>query len=156
MNGPPAKLKVTIVTACIVAAVAAPATGSAAIEIARIRYNPPGADSGSNRHLNHEFIVIRNTGQHREALTHWRIVERVHGDVFEFPSFHLAPGRKVTIHTGIGDDRAHHLFWNSSMYVWHNFSDEAVLRDGDDHRVDRCDYVVDGETKQWLGHAADC
>jgi hypothetical protein len=152
----PAWLEVTIVTACIVAAVTAPATGSAAIKIARIRYNPPGADSGSNQHLNHEFVVIRNTGERRVTLTGWRLLERRDDLVFRFPRFRLGAGHEVTIHTGVGTDRRFHLFWNSLDYVWNNGRDKAIFRNDRDDLVDRCNYVVDPEVKQWLGHSADC
>jgi hypothetical protein len=86
------RLGIAFVGVLVLAMLAAPATGSAAIKIARIRYNPPGAETGTNRHLNHEFVVIRNTGQRRVVLTDWTLVERRDTLVFSFPRFRLGAG----------------------------------------------------------------
>ena len=41
---------------------AAPAAASAAVRIAKIQYDPPGSDTGTNSHLNMEYVVLKNTG----------------------------------------------------------------------------------------------
>jgi Lamin Tail Domain len=148
--------RLVLVGVLVLAMLAIPATASGAIRIARIRYNPPGADSGSNTHLNHEFVVIRNTGDRRVILTGWKLVERREGRVFTFPRFRLPGHHTVTIYTGTDTDRRYVLFWNRDDYVWHNGRDTATLRDDNGDRIDRCSYVVDPDVKQWLGHSADC
>ena len=149
-------LRIAVMAMVLSLLFAAAPWASAAIKIARIRYNPPGADSGTNRHLNHEFIVIRNAGPHRVVLTGWTIVEQQADLVFTFPRFRLSGHDKVRIHSGVGTDSRYDLFWNDNMYHWDNGLDTAILRDRDDDRIDRCHYVNDPEVKQWLGHMAEC
>ena len=49
----------------LVMAMALPA--SAKIEFHRIVYNPSGSDTGTNSHLNREFVVLHNTGSRGPA-----------------------------------------------------------------------------------------
>ena len=149
--------KTMIFGAVVVVAVvlALTSASSAAIRISRIRYNEPGAETGTNTHLNHEYIVVKNTGSRRVILTHWRIVEGRFGSVYSFPAFRLGAGASVTIHTGMGNDGRADLYWNHN-YVWHNGRDTALLRNADGAWVDNCRYVVDPERLQWLGHKAKC
>jgi len=39
-----------------------PAVASAAIKVSKIHYDPPGEDTGTNVHLNKEYVVLKNTG----------------------------------------------------------------------------------------------
>ena len=48
-----------------------PAEAAAAIRFGVIQYDPSGADSGSNAHLNQEWVTIRNTGAKPRRLTGW-------------------------------------------------------------------------------------
>jgi hypothetical protein len=52
----------------IVVAAALVSTAPAAIKIAKIRFDPPGADTGSNSSINEEWIILRNTGNSRQAV----------------------------------------------------------------------------------------
>lgn len=133
-----------------------PSAGSAAIRITRIRFNEPGGEMGTNAHLNHEYIVVKNRGSHRVILTDWRIVEGRSGLAYSFPAFRLAAGARVTIHTGTGDDGRADLFWNRDDYVWSNGRDRALLRNAEDTRVDECRYVRDVDRDPWLGQKAKC
>ena len=58
-------------TLLLVMAMALPA--SAKIEFHRIVYDPPGADTGSNSHLNQEIVVLHNTGSRTRRIGNWRI-----------------------------------------------------------------------------------
>ena len=55
----------------LVIAMALPA--SAKIEFHRIAYNPSGSDTGTNSHLNQEFVVLHNTGSRARRIGNWRI-----------------------------------------------------------------------------------
>jgi len=144
-----------LVGVLVLAMLAIPATASGSIRIARVRYDPPGLDSGSNTHLNHEIVVIRNTGDRRVILTGWTLAEHGQGLVFTFPRFRLPGHHTVTIYTGTDTDRRYDLFWNRDDYVWSNARDTATLRDDNGDRVDRCHYVDDGEGDPTAG-SADC
>jgi hypothetical protein len=45
----------------------------AKIRITKIYFDSPGDDTGSNTSLNAEYVVIKNTGTTRKALTGWTL-----------------------------------------------------------------------------------
>jgi hypothetical protein len=134
------RARVAVVGVVVLVVLAAPAMASAAIRIARVRYNPPGINTGSTESLNRQFVVIRNTGDRRVILTGWTLVPLHEGRAFEFPRFRLPGHHTVTIHTGTGTDRRYDLFWNRVDYVW-MYTHTATLRDDDGDRIDRCHWV---------------
>ena len=48
-------------------------TAPAAIRFASIHYNSPGADNGSNKSLNKEWIKVSNHSNKAKKLTGWTI-----------------------------------------------------------------------------------
>jgi Lamin Tail Domain len=118
---------------------AVPATASAAINITFIRYNPPGADTGSNTSLNNEYVTVHNNGRLAKALTGWRLHDNQHHR-FTFPSFSLCGGCSVRIHTGSGTNGTHNLYWSSGNYIWNNTGDRATLVKSTSVIRDTCAY----------------
>jgi Lamin Tail Domain len=116
-----------------------PAEASAAIKITKIYYDSPGSDTGSNTSLNHEYVVIKNTGTAKVALTGWTLRDLAN-HVFKFPTFKLAPGSLVTVHTGKGANTLHSLYWRSGAYIWNNDGDTAKLRRRNGTLADTCSY----------------
>jgi competence protein ComEC len=48
--------------------------------------------------------------------------------VYTFPSFVLAAGATVTVHTGPGTNTAMDLYWGLGSSVWNNTGDTATLK----------------------------
>ena len=149
----------TSLVAALLVAVAAPA--HAAIEITKIQFNPSGRDTGTNRHLREEMVVIKNTGSRAVRLDGWRIVDAgrdhvyVYGDLNRrddvFTDIRLRPGGYVRIHSGRGQDTAtaevhtntptsYDFYWDLDNYVWNNNGDRATLINDSGNIVDRRRY----------------
>lgn len=133
-------LRVPLVAAIVIAIVAWPAAAGARIKIQTIRYDPPGADSGSNSSLNQEWIALKNTGRRARQLRGWRIHDRGRSHVYRFRRFRLRPGAVVRVHTGRGSDTRRDLYWGLDYYVWNNDGDRATLLKRNGDVVDRCSY----------------
>jgi hypothetical protein len=131
------KVLVAILATAVV--LAGSAEASAAIKITKIYYDSPGSDTGSNASLNAEYVVIKNTGSKAVTLTGWTLRD-VANHVFTFPTFKLAAGNRVTIHTGKGSKTLHHLYWGSGAYIWNNDGDTARLRRRDGSLASTCSY----------------
>ena len=106
------------------------------VRITRVVYDPPGSDDGSN--LNAERVVVRNVSGRRKDLTGWRLSDAA-GHVYRLPAFSLPAGDTVTVHSGNGRKRAHHLYagWG---YTWNNTGDIARLRTRGGVLADRCSW----------------
>src|SRR5215213_5245592 len=121
----------SIATACVLVALLAVTAAGAKIRIAKIVYNPPGADTGSNRSLNAERVKVTNTGLTTRSLHGWRIRDR-QGHVYVFGLVALGPGRSVILHTGRGNpnyvSEPQHNYWQRRNYVWNNGGDRATLK----------------------------
>jgi hypothetical protein len=109
------------------------------IRITRVNYDPPGSDTGSNAHLNKEWVVIKNFGQQARQLRGWTLRD-TSNHRFRFPRFTLRPGRTVKVHTGSGQRTRRDLYWGSGNYVWNNDGDRATLRNRDGRLIDRCSW----------------
>jgi hypothetical protein len=77
-----------------------------------------------------EYVRITNAGGAAQQLSGWRIISVVGPQVFDFPSYSLAPGATVSVHSGpdappTGGD----IFQWSRAYIWNNDGDTAELRD---------------------------
>jgi hypothetical protein len=138
------KALVLAVMAVIVLGLAGQA--SAAIKIREIYFDSPGADTGSNKSLNAEWVLIKNTGTTRKTLTGWTLRDTSH-HVYKFPTFKLGPGKSVKVHTGKGSNTASNLYWKLDYYVWNNDGDTAKLRKKDGSLVDSCSYSGAGSSK---------
>lgn len=107
------------------------------VRIARVSYDSPGSDTGSNPSLNAEWVAIKNNGSRARQLRGWKLRDRT-GHTFRFPRFTLRPGRTVKVHTGRGSRSARHLYWGQDWYVWNNSGDRATLRNRHGRLIDRC------------------
>ncbi|GIU97385.1 MAG: hypothetical protein KatS3mg013_1188 [Actinomycetota bacterium] len=116
---------------------------SAAIRIAKIQYDPPGTDTGTNAHLNKEFVVITNTGGCAVRLDGW-VLKDAAGHRYTFGPFRLRAGKSVTIHTGRGADDRNDLYWGPKYYIWNNDGDTATLKNAAGKTVDSCRYPGGG------------
>jgi hypothetical protein len=103
-------LALVIVTGLAISALASPRGGT--VHIAKIAFDPPGADNGSNASLNKETVVIVNGGSTSVVMTGWTLRDR-DAHVFRFPTFSLRAGARVTVHNGQGSDNAANLYWDS-------------------------------------------
>lgn len=115
-------------------------SSSGGARITAIYFNSPGNDTGSNSSLNAEWVRIKNTTSTRKTLTGWTLRDSS-THVFTFPTFGLAAGAAVKVHTGSGGDTAGNLYWHESGYIWNNDGDTATLRNAGGTVVDRCSYT---------------
>ena len=131
-------LKLLLSAAVTCLTLLSPAAASAAIRIAWIYFDPPGSDTTSK--LNQEYVVVRDTGNHRQSLQSWRLRDKAN-HVFVFPSgFKLKAGATVRIHTGNGQDDQNDLHWDSGWYIWNNDGDKVTLRSASGKVKDTCSY----------------
>lgn len=122
--------------ACL--AMAAPST--AAIRFARIQYDGPGDDTGSNPSLNREWFQVKNTGKQTKTIAGWKVRDRT-GFVFKFPAgFKLGAGKTVMVHTGRGANTKSNLYWKLDAYVWNNTGDKATLKTSGGTVADTCSW----------------
>lgn len=120
---------------------AAPAEAAApAVRIVKVVYDSPGKDDRSNRSLNGEYVVLRNTTKKAITLTRWILRDET-GYKYRFGPFVLKPGKTVTVRTGSGRDTATTVYWNRRQYVWNNDRDTASLyRGGDLKKIHSCSW----------------
>ena len=116
------------------------ATANAAIRITKIRYDPPGVDTGSNPSLKAEYIKLTNKGSHSVNLLGWKVFDTFFPAPYTFGTFNLGAGKSVFIHTGHGKDTHRHKYWDLNEYVWDNDGDTATLKDYQGHKKDSCHY----------------
>jgi hypothetical protein len=136
-------LAVAVSTVGFVALPAAPAHAAGTILLGRIQYDPPGTDSGSNTHLNTEYVIIRNTGGSTRSLTGWTLRDR-QAHTYTFGTFSLAAGAQAVVRTGKGTNSAVNRYWGrgpgTAGYVWNNTGDAATLRTNANVTVDSCSW----------------
>jgi Lamin Tail Domain len=135
---------VSLIAAALTLGLAAPS--SAAIRITKIYFDSPGADTGSNKSLNAEYVVIKNTGTIRKTLTGWTLRDASR-HVYKFPTFRLGAGKSVKVHTGKGINYLGNLYWRSSSYIWNNNGDTATLKRSNGTVASRCSYTGAGSYK---------
>jgi hypothetical protein len=110
------------------------------IRIRAIYFNSPGVDTGTNTSLNAEWVRLKNITSTRKTLTGWTLRD-ASSHVYHFPTFGLAAGSTVRVHTGSGSNTASNLYWRSSFYIWNNTGDTAILKNASATTVDRCSYT---------------
>jgi hypothetical protein len=100
------------------------------MRIDRVVYDPAGPDR-----LNAETVTLVNRGR-RANLNGFQLLDRA-GATYTLPSYRIAHGGKVIIHSGSGPDRRGHLYagWG---FIWNNHGDTARLRAPAGQLVDRC------------------
>lgn len=145
---------VVVLAAGLMLAAAAAAPVSAAIKVTRINFDPAGRDTGTNTHLNKEWIILKNSGPRAKQLGGWKVHDRGRDHVYTFGRLYLQPGDTVKLRTGRGSDGAsvcevgspcaretrYDFFWGLRSYVWNNRSDLAILRKRSGTMADRCRY----------------
>jgi hypothetical protein len=87
--------------------------------------NAPGND---NDNLNQQYICLRNRTGSTVLLSGWHLQD-AKGAKYTFPSFELAPGAAVRVHTGRGKDAESDLYWGRGSSVWCNEGDTVSLYD---------------------------
>jgi hypothetical protein len=156
---------VLVLTAVLCVSAAAPAT--AAIKIKRIAFDPAGADSGTNRHLRRELVVIKNTGSRAVRVDGWRLRDRGGDHTYRFgdqrrgddvfTDIRLRPGEFIRLHTGRGQDSMtatinghkesyYDFYWDLDNYVWNNDGDRAKLIRPNGNVVDTCAYTATADS----------
>lgn len=121
-------------------------SSSGGARITAIYFDSPGSDTGTNSSLDAEWVRIKNTTSTRKTLTGWTLRDSS-SHVFTFPTFALAAGAAVEVHTGSGTNSATNLYWHSTGYIWNNTGDTATLRNGGGTLVDRCSYTSADDPK---------
>lgn len=124
-------------------AVATSAQALPAVMITKVYYDSPGSDTGSNTSLNAEYVVIKNTTTSSRSLTGWTLRD-AQSHIYKFPTFTLAAGASVTVHTGKGTATRYHRYYNSSWYVWNNTAGTAYLPNAAGTTVDTCGWTTMG------------
>ncbi|GGO87862.1 lamin tail domain-containing protein [Wenjunlia tyrosinilytica] len=115
------------------------------------QFDALGADDSTNASINGEYLRLTNTTDLPRQLSGWTIPDPTSaGQDFAFPSFVLAPGRSVTIHSGRGTGTSTDLYWGRGRHVWDNESGFAFLWDQDSRTRDVCDYDSDFDPG-WAG-----
>jgi hypothetical protein len=133
------KKRLTLLALVIVLTGALAAPVPAAIKIAKIYYDSPGPENGSNASLNGEWIRLKNTGGAARSLRGWKIRDAA-GHEYKFGAYRLRAGRKVIIHTGSGANSSGNRYWGRGNYVWNNDQDTARLRRSNGTLADSCHY----------------
>jgi hypothetical protein len=129
------------------------------ILINKILVNPKGKDTGKNKHLNKEVLVITSGTGEAFSIDGWELHDRGRESVYEFPS--VGETNRVVVHSGRGEEWAvtgcngdcyttSHVYWGRRRYVWDNKGDRAVLRNNAGDFVDACRYG------KKVGRSKDC
>jgi Lamin Tail Domain len=135
-----AHLSAALVGAALaVAVLPSTADATSAVRLGKIQYDSPGSDDRSNSSLNAEWVTITNHASTRRTLTGWSLRD-AQSHVYRFPSFSLAAGASVRVHTGRGSNGAYNLYWGSSSYIWNNTGDKATLKNGAGTTLDTCSW----------------
>lgn len=115
----------------------AEAASTSGVHIVAIYFDPPGADS--NYPYNAEWVRLKNVTSSSKDITGWTLRD-TSSHVYKVPTFHLAAGATVRVHTGIGRNTATDLYWNHQYWIWNNTGDTATLRNASGATVDTCSY----------------
>jgi len=92
------------------------------------------AAGNDNENLNDEYLVFANRGDEALDLTGWTVTDEA-DRTYTFDGVELAPGDRVTLHTGSGTDGDGDVYWGRSGAVWNNGGDTVTVRDAAGQRV---------------------
>jgi Lamin Tail Domain len=110
-----------------------------------IQYDPPGSDTPvTNKKLNAEWVVIRNSRTSAVQLKGWRVSDPA-GHVYRFGRLRLGAGKAVRLHTGSGTNSRTDRYWGQDNYVWNNGGDTARLRNAAGTLIDTCRWTSTGD-----------
>lgn len=133
-----------VMTASVVAA--APAQAAGGVVLYRVVYNSPGADTGSNRSINGEYVVLKNTSSTTRTITGWTLRDRS-GHRYTMPTTRIAAGKYLYVRTGRGTNTTTTRYWGSRYYIWNNSGDTAYLRTRTGALVDSCAWKSSGSAR---------
>lgn len=86
-----------------------------------------GAQTGTGRDLDDEYLVFENDGEQRIDLGGW-VVYNEAGQSYQFPEgTTLASGDQVTLHSESGRDREGHRYWDAETPVWGDRRDTVTV-----------------------------
>ena len=86
-----------------------------------------------------ERVTIQNKSAYFTAdLTDWLLTDGYWD--YEFPSFTLAAGGTVYVHTGDGTDSSTDLYWGYDRAVWNDDGDTGYLYDDRDQYISKYSY----------------
>jgi hypothetical protein len=141
-------LTAVVLTVAATAVAVAPTASAAApgVRMTAIYFDSPGTDYRTNASLNAEWVAIKNFTNTRKALTGWTLRD-ASSHVYHFPTFRLAAGASVKVHTGHGTNTASNLYWQSGNYIWNNTGDTATLKNANGVFVYRCHYTSAADPK---------
>jgi hypothetical protein len=137
------KMKVVTVTAMtglalVLGGTSADAAGG--VRFAKVYYDSPGSDTGSNRNVNAEWFTLTNAGSQGRSLAGWTVRDP-EGHVYRFPSgYRLGAGKTVKVHTGKGTSTTLERYWGQNYYVWNNSGDKAILKNASGSKIDVCSW----------------
>ena len=104
------------------------APGASGLQVAEVQADAPGDD---RENLNGEYVVLENAGSEPLDLSGWTLRDAA-DHAYTFPDgFTLAPGTRVTVHTGSGSDTTLDLYWDSGSAIWNNGGDTVTVTDAD-------------------------
>jgi hypothetical protein len=115
------------------------AVATGGMVIRSIAFDPPGSDTGTNDHLNQEWVRLDNPTGASKTLTGWTLRDAA-GHTYVFPAVTVAAGNAVTVRTGRGTNTRTDLYWGSASYIWNNTGDTATLRNAVGSTVSNCTY----------------
>ncbi len=140
------KVAVSVLLIVVLVAVLA-STAPAAIRFAKIHYNSPGDDDGSNKSLKGEWFTITNTKGKKKSLKNWKVRDKA-GHVYRFGNFTLQGHKTVKVHTGSGSNSGLRRYWDLEGYVWDNDADKATLKKRNGDVVDKCSYNAPSKSEK--------
>jgi len=78
-----------------------------------------GVPANNPFNLNEEYVCFQHVGGAPVDMTGWHVKD-VQNHKYTFPSFTLALGAQVRLHTGSGTDTSTDLYWGLGKGVWNN------------------------------------
>ncbi|MFF3018208.1 lamin tail domain-containing protein [Streptomyces sp. NPDC057939] len=130
---------VATITAATALLLPGQADAAATLRVAKIWYDSPGSDTGTNTSLNGEWVQITNGTRAAVPLKGWTLTDGSR-HTYTFPTFTLGAGKTVTIKTGKGTNTTTTLHQQRAAYVWNNDKDTATLRRANNTTHHTCSY----------------
>jgi competence protein ComEC len=106
-------------------------TDDPALRVVAVNADAAGPD-GEN--LNDEYVVFENAGDDPLDLAGWTVSDEA-GHEYTFGDVTLAPGDRLTLHTGTGTDTATDVYWGSEAPYWNNDGDTVRVETANGSRV---------------------
>jgi len=138
---------VAAASAAAVIGLSVPVANAAAVppvQITRVQYDSPGADTRTTASLNAEYVQLTNTTARPISLRSWTLRDNA-SHVYGFGAFTLGARARVIVHTGSGTPNTQHRYWQSKAYIWNNDRDSATLRNPAGRAVDTCSWTRPGK-----------